>query len=516
MVDAQETEARMKIFVSYARVDKHFCNPFITQLQKMFNVWYDGRLEAGQDWKQEIYHRLLWCNVFIYLLSPDSVKSIPCQRELQVMIKLKRPIIPILISKDTPIPKALRKYQYIDMSHGMNTENITELFAVLMKWDRKLSAVGEQSNDHVVIEQEDTYTLNDLPKTIHNVQRALKKGEYENASVLLNEIPHSMLSNTDELESLIKVADKAVEDRAQVKELKRELYLSLSRYQTTRDYLLNSFDVFSQHILGTEEDTLEVQPTVSTISFPKEDFIPQVVEHDLLPMLQWCNIPWGIVHVSSIGNDDGFGEKTVRVDNFVMGKYPITNAQFDVFLNVEDGYYNPKWWQFSDQAKKWFESQNAPHPSKYTGDELPRENVSWFEAMAFCKWLSNLLNMEITLPTVAQWQRAAQGDDDRIYPWGDDYHVDHCNTLESGLNRTTPVNKYIKGESVYGVYDMSGNVWEWALDRVAPNDENPTYRHAVIGGSFVSPCDRAQIPFRYYLESRTRFSSIGFRVVGLT
>jgi len=206
----------------------------------------------------------------------------------------------------------------------------------------------------------------------------------------------------------------------------------------------------------------------------------------------------------------------VRVDNFVMGKYPVTNAQFDVFLNVEDGYYNPKWWQFSDQAKKWFESQKAPQSSKYSGDELPRENVSWFEAMAFCKWLSNLLNMEITLPTVAQWQRAAQGDDDRIYPWGDDYHVDHCNTLESGLNRTTPVNKYIKGESVYGVYDMSGNVWEWALDRVAPNDENPTFRHAVIGGSFVSPCDRAQIPFRYYLESRTRFSSIGFRVVGLT
>jgi len=506
----------MNIFVSYARVDKHFCNPFVTQIQRIYDAWYDGRLEAGQDWKEEIYHRLLWCNVFIYLLSPDSVKSIPCQRELQVIQKLKRPIIPIMISKDTPIPKSLRNLHYIDMSLGMTPENITELLAVLMKLDRRLALSGDQQTEQPLADPVPDFTLADLPKTIHNVQRALKKGEYENVSVLLKEIPTSILSNSEELDSLIKVTEKAIDDRAQVKAAKREFNTSLTRYQTTRDYLLDSFDVFSQHILGAGEDTLEVPPTLSVTSFVKEDFIPQVTEHDLLPMLQWCNIPWGIVHVSSIANDDGFGEKTVRVDNFVMSKYPITNAQFDVFLNVEDGYYNPRWWQFSEQAKKWFETQNEPHPSKFLGDELPRENVSWFEAMAFCKWLSNLLNMQITLPNVAQWQRAAQGDDDRIYPWGDDYHADHCNTLESGLNKTTPVNKYVKGESVYGVYDMSGNVWEWALDRVAPNDENPTDRHAVIGGSFVSPCDRAQIPFRYYLESRTRFSSIGFRVVGLT
>jgi formylglycine-generating enzyme required for sulfatase activity len=506
----------MNIFISYARVDKHFCTPLVTQIQKMHKVWYDGRLEAGQDWKQEIYRRLLWCNVFIYLLSPDSVKSIPCQRELRVMQKLKRPVIPVVISKDTKIPTSLSHLHYIDMSHGMTPENITELLAVLMKLDRKRSLSGDQQDDEPEIDPVPEFRMEDVPKTIHNVQRALNKEEYENASVFLSEIPTSFLSNIDELETLIKITNKAVEDRARLKEAKREFNMSLSRYKTTRDYLLDSFEVFSQHILGDGDTPEDIPPTPSTITFPKEDFVPQVSEHALLPMLQWCHIPWGIVHVSSIANDDAFGEQTVRVDNFVIGKYPVTNAQFDVFFNVEDGYHNPRWWQFSEQAKNWFDSQATPLRSKFSGDELPRENVCWYEAMAFCNWLSNLLNMDITLPTVAQWQRAAQGDDDRIYPWGDEYHKDHCNTLESELNKTTPVNKYVKGESVYGVYDMSGNVWEWALDRVAPNEENPTYRHAVIGGSFVSPCDRAQIPFRYYLESRTHFSSIGFRVVGLT
>lgn len=508
MVNNERTEECMNIFISYARKDKPFCNHFVGPLQKVFTVWYDGRLKGGQNWKKEIYRRLLWCDVFIYLLSPDSVESYPCQKELEVVLKLNRPIIPILINKDTQIPNSLSDLQYIDMSEGLTPENIAELLAVLMEVDRDLHASTKQT--------EDSLTMSEILVIVHKVQQALDGWKYEKASDLLKQIPMDVLSNSDELDSLIKVADKATEAMARLKAAKRLYNKSLSRYQNTRDYLLDSFETFSLNTLGNTEKAQSAEPTVSTHTFKEEDFIPQVPEQDLLPMLEWCNIPFGTVHVSSIANGESYGEKIIQVDNFVMGKFPITNAQFDVFLQVEDGYYNPQWWQFSEQAKTWFKTQKEPHPAKFLGDDLPRENVSWFEAMAFCNWLSILMNMKITLPNIAQWQRAAQGDDDRIYPWGDDYHKDHCNTRECGINKTTPVNQYSKGESMYGVYDMSGNVWEWALDKVAPNDEIPTVRHAVIGGSFVSTCDRAQIPFRYYLESRTRFSSIGFRVVGLT
>ena len=84
------------------------------------------------------------------------------------------------------------------------------------------------------------------------------------------------------------------------------------------------------------------------------------------------------------------------------------------------------------------------------------------------------------------------------------------------MKMTTPVNRYDKGASPYGVYDMAGNVWEWTMNTASAAEEGRDHRRAVAGGSFVSPCDRAQTAFRYYLDPRVRYSSIGIRLVGLT
>ena len=234
-------------------------------------------------------------------------------------------------------------------------------------------------------------------------------------------------------------------------------------------------------------------------------------------MLQWCDIPHGTVTVASIvGADEDFGEMTVQLDNFVMSKYPVTNEQFAIFVRAEDGYKNPRWWAFSEHAQRWFKLAKGVAEARFSGERHPRENVNWYEAMAFANWLGSLLKMKVTLPTVAQWQRAAQGDDDRYFPWGDEYNEEHCNTLETGLKMTTPVNRYHKGVSPYGVYDMAGNVWEWTMNTAAAAEDGRDHRRAVAGGSYVSPCDRAQTAFRYYLDPRVRYSSIGIRLVGLT
>ena len=193
---------------------------------------------------------------------------------------------------------------------------------------------------------------------------------------------------------------------------------------------------------------------------------------EVLPMLQWCDVPHGTVTLSSIvGADEDFGEKTVPVDNFVMSKFPVTNAQFEIFARADDGYQNPRWWGFSPHAQRWFKLGKGAAQSRFDGGELPRVNVNWYEAMAFANWLGSLLSMKVALPTLAQWQRAAKGDDDRYYPWGDDYNEDHCNTLETGLKTTTPVNRYRKGVSPYGVYDLAGNVWEWTANTAAAAED---------------------------------------------
>ena len=204
-------------------------------------------------------------------------------------------------------------------------------------------------------------------------------------------------------------------------------------------------------------------PTSHDLPGPDEASLS--VKEEVLPMLQWCDVPHGTVTISSmVGADEDFGEVAEQVDNFVMSKFPVTNAQFAIFAGAEDGYRNPRWWDFSEHARRWFNLRKGVAESRFGDDARPRENVNWYEAMAFANWLGNLLGMKITLPTIAQWQRAAKGDDDRYFPWGDEYDEERCNTLETGLKTTTPVDRYQRGVSPYGVHDMAGNVWEWTLN----------------------------------------------------
>jgi formylglycine-generating enzyme required for sulfatase activity len=138
----------------------------------------------------------------------------------------------------------------------------------------------------------------------------------------------------------------------------------------------------------------------------------------------------------------------VEVKPFYIAKYPITNAQFAVFVD-ETGYqtHNQELWQ-----KEPF---NRPlHPVI---------DLRWQEAMRFCSWLSEKTGYLVTLPTDAQWQRAAQGDDNRKYPWGNEWDTNCCNSEASKIGHTTPVTQYPQGASPFGVMDMAGNVFEWCL-----------------------------------------------------
>ena len=572
----------MKIFVSYARVDKPYCIRIIETLHA-HDVWYDQRLYAGQDWWKEILRRLDWCEVFIYLLSPDSVASLYCRRELEIARRLRRHIIPVLINKDTVLPDKMRDWQYVDLSERLTVENVTQLLNSILVVERRQGASG--SAPVTTRPTRDSPISNPSPvELVSNAVRALEKGDYDNAIVLLRQAQASgYQSRFVRLDKLLRIAETAVAERSQKREVQREYQhiVALFAFESTRKMACEALAEFTRefgdydpqglHRLCNSNESISVRgnnnsrPAPATQNVhrfnsqivkappvpdtreeqPAQGFSSQVVKlphaagnrhsavsnqtlaprstvadessaEEILPMLQWCDIPYGTVAISSIvGADEDFGEMIVQVDNFVMSMYPVTNAQFDIFAKAEDGYKNARWWNFSAHALRWFKLGKGIAESRFAGAERPRENVNWYEAMAFANWLGSLLKMKVTLPTIAQWQRAAKGDDDRYFPWGDDYHEEHCNTMESGLKMTTPVNRYHKGVSPYGVYDMSGNLWEWTMNTASATEEGRDQRRAVAGGSFVSPCDRAQTSFRYYLEPRVRYSSIGIRLVGL-
>jgi formylglycine-generating enzyme required for sulfatase activity len=220
-----------------------------------------------------------------------------------------------------------------------------------------------------------------------------------------------------------------------------------------------------------------------------------------LPLLEWCDIPAGWVMIE---------EKEHSIEAFRISKYPVTYAQFQAFIDAPDGFRNDECWQ------GLAERETEPGKQEWPVDNHPRENVSWYDAVAFCRWLSDKTGLAISLPTEQQWQRAAQGDDEREYPWGSGLDPRRCNTSENDLKRTTPVDQYPDGVSPYGAHDMAGNVWEWCLNE-SDNPENTGLAGSAIrvlrGGSWYSAPERARCTARYRDQPDARFGDFGFRVV---
>jgi formylglycine-generating enzyme required for sulfatase activity len=226
-----------------------------------------------------------------------------------------------------------------------------------------------------------------------------------------------------------------------------------------------------------------------------------------IPILEFCPIPSGYTRI---------GENWYWVEAFEIGKYPVTNAQFNAFIKAADGYSNPEWWNFSVEGRDWRRYHTPPQPSEFSGDKHPREMVCWYEAVAFTRWLSHRTGLPLSLPTEAQWQFAAQGEDNRLYPWGNTYDPSRCNTYESNILRTTPVDYYPSGVSRFGVFDMAGNVLEWCLnpyDNPALASLEGNYPRALRGGNWGYHASWARTTVRYSDGPMNLYSGVGFRVI---
>lgn len=211
------------------------------------------------------------------------------------------------------------------------------------------------------------------------------------------------------------------------------------------------------------------------------------------------------------------GGQTFGVPAFAIAKYPITNTQYAKFVEA-GGYTVREYW--TDAGWQWREQDKLSEPeswrdAKWNGADYPVVGVSWYEALAFCRWLCSVTGERVLLPTEQQWQRAAQGNDGRTYPWGTQFAKARCNTFESGIGRSTPVTRYPQGASPYVVMDMSGNVWEWCLTQwkngslVEEGDEWRILR----GGSWYVTQGIARAVVRLDLHPGSRLNYLGFRVV---
>lgn len=228
-----------------------------------------------------------------------------------------------------------------------------------------------------------------------------------------------------------------------------------------------------------------------------------------------------------------FGE--FEVHPFFIARYLITYAQYQVFVDAEDGFRNPLWW---DKFPKLYRPQELAN-QRTKMKNAPRDSVSWYQSVAFAQWMNHRLgglmlpnssddngtpwvvgeNAEIRLPTEWEWQWMAQGGaKEKGYPWTDGgWRLGYANTSEAGLSRTTAVGMYPHGVADCGALDVAGNLFEWCLNdkdnpQIIDGYSNSKYK-VLRGGSFIDNQDYAAASFRNFNSPGFRGDLYGLRLV---
>ncbi len=509
----------MRLFVSYARVDKPYCVQ-IANFLSIHDFWLDNRLYAGQNWWEEIMRRLDWCEGFVYLLSPDSIESKYCRQEFDLARQKGKHIFPVLIQNDCEIPDDLRDFHYADLSAGLTGDGVGTLLNAIHLAERSTASKPEPARptprQKPPAGSQPMALPSDPTAIIGLAADAMEAGRFDDAVFMLERaIALGLRPRFIDIEAMLHEAQAHLEWQSKQRDMEREYnYIAeLVKRRRTRKLGCDAFMVFRQHFPSYDPDNIaEICASEQVAAASKGAIAIDQPLRQKIPLLEWCEVPAGTLHVIN-GKNGHSTHDTLHVDGFYISKYPVTNAQYRLFLDDPKGFGNPKWWEFSSFARAWRMENLEPVPSQFTGDERPRENVTWYEAMAFCNWLSSKIGVRITLPTRQQWQRAAKGSDNRLYPWGNDFDPNRCNTRESKIRQSTAVMRYDKGVSLFGAYDMAGNVWEWCLNGNYDDcDISTNGSRAVQGGSYISASERVQNDFHYVLSPEYHYGSIGFRL----
>ncbi len=254
-----------------------------------------------------------------------------------------------------------------------------------------------------------------------------------------------------------------------------------------------------------------------------------------LATIEWITIPAGEFLMGSTPKEAEAAYTQAKLRSSLLEKYTFDTEvpQHEVYLSE---YQISRYEITNAQYRAFIEATNRPTPRGQQGEEIwkdgnfnadtqPVVGVTWFDAQAFAEWIGG------SLPTEAQWERAARGTEGRKYPWGNHPpKARHHANFARQHNHPTPVGQFSNGSSPNGIADLAGNVWEWCLDEYNPtfyqqskkklqrNPLNLRFRDVLrvriirggawdVGSTFLRSALRS--PF-YPLDS-TR--TIGFRVV---
>src|SRR5215210_4882699 len=193
--------------------------------------------------------------------------------------------------------------------------------------------------------------------------------------------------------------------------------------------------------------------------------------------MEFCRVPAGPFRIGSEADDELADDNEKPAHDldlpyeFRMGRYPVTVAQFQEYVK--------------ESGNQPFDLDSLREPAN-----RPVVWVTWGEALAFCRWLTIRWRGSgriepgwmVTLPSEAEWEKAARGQDGRTYPWGGDFAPDRANVGETEIGAPSTLGCFPLGVSPYGCEEMSGNVWEWTRSLWGTDWKKPEFQYPYVAG----------------------------------
>lgn len=508
------------VFISYSRRNLEFVQQLVDALkQRGKDPWFDQLKEplsgiaAGAPWWEQIKHGIETVDNFLFVITPNSISSPYCHAEISYAREHGKRLVPLLYcgwigegetrqAIDAAI-EAIPDDEEIPDSVTSSILNLKQL--VRANW------LAISDIQHVVFASSVPYE-----QSLEQVIQAL---DLDLAWVKM----HSQLTQAAKLWEANNFHDDFLWGANRL----RPVHDMINRRKPELDTLVREFLEPKQERLirelkdlqTTHQRRLQIGVHLASIGDIRPGLGVKVVnfgEQTLtMPDVDWCPVVTA-------------GEITIERHEFAVkplsaARYLTTHRQFQAFVDAPDGFAGSQCWRGMPKQYQKHNMANARNQLL----NAPCDSVSWYQAVAFCRWLDALYTqlgwktdpkLQVRLPTEWEWQWIAQnGEETRQYPWGAWDNQPRANTDEAGISQqSTAVGMYPDGAAACGALDMAGNLLEWCLndyEDISRIRLSKGRRKVLRGGSFSSIRTLAAASYRHASAPGSRSNNFGFRVV---